>query len=269
MENLKNIAVIYGGSSSEREISLQSGSGIYEAVRALGHESSLIDFNDLIDLTELKNNDLIFIALHGFEGEGGGLQKKLDELNIPFTGSRSSACVNTWNKRKSKEILKANNINTPKWLEISEFSKDILQNGLQDKSFDKFKPFNTIFLKPEEDGSSVDIFKITNDEDLKKSYESCTNRKRGFLFEEYVDGKEFTVTIINNKCLPAIEIVTDNEFYDYDAKYISNETDLVETKLSDTALNEINDISLNAYNALGCSGCARVDFLQDRKGVFM
>ena len=105
MENLKNIAVIYGGSSSEREISLQSGSGIYEAVRALGHESSLIDFNDLIDLTELKNNDLIFIALHGFEGEGGGLQKKLDELNIPFTGSRSSACVNTWNKRKSKEIL--------------------------------------------------------------------------------------------------------------------------------------------------------------------
>lgn len=268
MENLKNIAVIYGGSSSEREISLQSGSGIYEAVRALGHESSLIDFNDLIDLTELKNNDLIFIALHGFEGEGGGLQKKLDELNIPFTGSRSSACVNTWNKRKSKEILKANNINTPKWLEISEFSKDILQNGLQDKSFDKFKPFNTIFLKPEEDGSSVDIFKITNDEDLKKSYESCTNRKRGFLFEEYVDGKEFTVTIINNKCLPAIEIVTDNEFYDYDAKYISNETDLVETKLSDTALNEINDISLNAYNALGCIGCARVDLLQDREGVF-
>ena len=268
MENLKNIAVIYGGSSSEREISLQSGSGIYEAVRALGHESSLIDFNDLIDLTELKNNDLIFIALHGFEGEGGGLQKKLDELNIPFTGSRYSACVNTWNKRKSKEILKANNINTPKWLEISEFSKDILQNGLQDKSFDKFKPFNTIFLKPEEDGSSVDIFKITNDEDLKKSYESCTNRKRGFLFEEYVDGKEFTVTIINNKCLPAIEIVTDNEFYDYDAKYISNETDLVETKLSDTALNEINDISLNAYNALGCSGCARVDLLQDREGVF-
>jgi len=67
MENLKNIAVIYGGSSSEREISLQSGSGIYEAVRALGHESSLVDFNDLIDLTELKNNDLIFIALHGFE----------------------------------------------------------------------------------------------------------------------------------------------------------------------------------------------------------
>ena len=268
MENLKNIAVIYGGSSSEREISLQSGSGIYEAVRALGHESSLIDFNDLIDLTELKNNDLIFIALHGFEGEGGGLQKKLDELNIPFTGSRYPACVNTWNKRKSKEILKANNINTPKWLEISEFSKDILQNGLQDKSFDKFKPFNTIFLKPEEDGSSVDIFKITNDEDLKKSYESCTNRKRGFLFEEYVDGKEFTVTIINNKCLPAIEIVTDNEFYDYDAKYISNETDLVETKLSDTALNEINDISLNAYNALGCIGCARVDLLQDREGVF-
>ena len=268
MENLKNIAVIYGGSSSEREISLQSGGGIHEAVRALGYESNLIDFNDLIDLAELKNNDLIFIALHGFEGEGGGLQKKLEELNIPFTGSRYSACVNTWNKRKSKEILKANNINTPKWLEIKEFSEDILQSGLQGESFNKFRPFKTIFLKPEEDGSSVDIFKITNDEDLKKSYELCTNRKRGFLFEEYVDGREFTVTIINNKCLPAIEIVTDNDFYDYDAKYISNETDLVETKLSDAALNEINQISLNAYNALGCSGCARVDLLQDRDGVF-
>ena len=99
MDKINKIAVLYGGSSSEREISLQSGQGVYKAVCDLGYESDLIDFKNLNNLNELKVYDFVFIALHGFEGEGGNLQNELEDLNILYSGSKSEACKNTWNKR--------------------------------------------------------------------------------------------------------------------------------------------------------------------------
>jgi D-alanine-D-alanine ligase len=105
MGDINKIAVLYGGSSSEREISIQSGEGVYKAIIELGYITELIDINDLEDLSELKVFDFIFIALHGFEGEGGKLQEDLDDLNILYSGSNSKACRNTWNKRLTKEIL--------------------------------------------------------------------------------------------------------------------------------------------------------------------
>ena len=98
MGKINKIAVLYGGSSSEREISLQSGMGVHRAICDLGYESDLIDFKNLSNLYELKVYDFVFIALHGFEGEGGKLQKDLDDLNILYSGSNSKACRNTWNK---------------------------------------------------------------------------------------------------------------------------------------------------------------------------
>ena len=118
MDKIKKIAVLYGGLSSEREISLKSGMGVHKAICDLGYESDLIDFKNLNNLHELKVYDFIFIALHGFEGEGGKLQEDLDDLNILYSGSNSMACRNTWNKRLAKEILKKNNIRTPVWLEV-------------------------------------------------------------------------------------------------------------------------------------------------------
>ena len=106
MEEINKIAVLFGGSSSEREISLQSGRGVHKAISDLGYQSDLIDFKNLSSLNELKVYDFIFIALHGFEGEGGKLQKDLDNLNILYSGSNAEACRNTWNKRLTKEILK-------------------------------------------------------------------------------------------------------------------------------------------------------------------
>ena len=103
MENIKRIAVLYGGSSSEREISLLSGQGIYSALCDIGYQCQLIDYKNLKDLIELKNYDFVFIALHGFEGEGGKLQKELDDLNILYSGSKSEACRNTWNKGLTKK----------------------------------------------------------------------------------------------------------------------------------------------------------------------
>ena len=187
MVKINKIAVLCGGSSSEREISLQSGEGVHNAICDLGYESDLIDFKNLSNFNELKIYDFIFIVLHGFEGEGGKLQKELDDLNIRYSGSGSKACANTWNKKITKEILKENNINTPISIDINEFSDQIAKSGLNISSYDCFRPFNHLFLKPEADGSSIDIFKISDDESLKNAYKKCTNPKRGFLFEEYID----------------------------------------------------------------------------------
>ena len=268
MVKINKIAVLCGGSSSEREISLQSGEGVHNAICDLGYESDLIDFKNLSNLNDLKIYDFIFIVLHGFEGEGGKLQKKLDDLNIRYSGSGSKACANTWNKKITKEILKENNINTPISIDITEFSDQIAKSGLNISSYDCFRPFNHLFLKPEADGSSIDIFKISDDESLKNAYKKCTNRKRGFLFEEYIEGRELTVTVINKECFPPIEIITKNEFYDYEAKYISDDTLHIQAKLSLDELRDINSISLKAFNALGCKGWARIDFLQNNDGKF-
>ena len=126
---IKKIAVLYGGSSSERQISLQSGQGVHKAIKELGYESDLIDFINITNLNELKIYDFVFIALHGFEGEGGKLQKNLDDLNILYSGSRANACRNTWNKRVTKEILKKNNITTPLWLE-AKLNKQIVEDAV-------------------------------------------------------------------------------------------------------------------------------------------
>ena len=267
MENVNKVIVICGGSSSEREISLQSGQGVFKALCELGYETTLKDFNDLKDLYELKNFDFVFIALHGHEGEGGQLQRKLDDLKIVYSGSKSKACKDSWNKKLTKEILKDNKINTPIWLEVF-FDMTLAKNGLQTSSYERFRPFNYLFLKPEEDGSSTDIFKISNDEELIDAYKRCSNPNRNFLFEEYIEGREFTVTIINKECFPPIEIVTKNEFYDYDAKYISDDTLHIEANLTEKELDNIRSISLDAFEALECNVWARIDLLQDKEGNF-
>ena len=267
MREINNIAVLYGGSSSEREISLKSGNGVHEAILELGYESSLIDFRDLESLEKLINFDYIFIALHGFEGEGGKLQEDLDNLNIRYSGSGPDACRNTWNKKLTKEILYKNDIRTPNWLDLT-FGAEVVQKGLNASSFDKFRPFDHLFLKPQEDGSSIDIFKISDNESLRDAYQKCVKPDREFLFEEYINGREITVTIINKKCFPPIEILTNNDFYDYDAKYISDDTLHVEAELSDKELKQIESISLNAFEVLDCKGWGRVDLLQDQMGNF-
>ena len=150
MENIKRIAVLYGGSSSEREISLLSGQGVYAALCDIGYQCQLIDYKNLKDLNELKNYDFVFIALHGFEGEGGKLQKDLDDLNILYSGSKSEACRKTWNKGLTKKILKANNINTPSFIELEKFDPEIVTSKLNDASFDFFQSYDNFFLKQNE-----------------------------------------------------------------------------------------------------------------------
>jgi D-alanine-D-alanine ligase len=256
MEEIKKIIVICGGSSAEREISLQSGKGVYQALKNLGYETTILDFKTISDFNIFKTYDLIFIALHGFEGEGGDLQEKFDDLSIPYTGSGPEACRNTWDKNTCKTILKSHNVMTPSW-KYFETLKPFLNEPFKD-----FQNKN-YFLKPSQEGSSVDIFKIKDDKDFMIALNNANNIDRPFLIENCIDGKEFTVTIINDECMPVIEIVTENEFYDYDAKYISNNTGLIEANLTSEELSAINMVASNAYKALNCRGWARIDILQD------
>jgi len=140
MEEIKKIIVICGGSSSEREISLQSGKGVYDALKKLGYETTIVDFKTISDFNIFKTYDLIFIALHGFEGEGGNLQEKFDDLSIPYTGSGPEACRNTWDKNTCKTILKSHNVMTPSW-KYYETLKPFL-----DETFKDFQIVLHVFL---------------------------------------------------------------------------------------------------------------------------
>jgi len=269
MENLTKVVVIYGGSSAEREISLISGAAVQNSLKEEGIQSDLLDFISLQKLPSLKEYDIAFIALHGYEGEGGDLQKFLDKNNIKYTGSGQFSCFNTWNKKLCKEILSSNHIATPTWLSVKNLHETFLRDGLENLyNYVVSKIGNEFFIKPSEDGSSIDIFKISNINDFKNAIEKCSNPNREFVFEKSVAGKEITVSILDGQCLPPIEINTTNKFYDYDAKYISNNTSLSESSLNDSELQDIKNIALEAFNALDCFGWARIDFMQDGDGRF-
>ena len=267
MAEIKKIIVLYGGASSEREVSLDSGEAIYKALLDLGYSVNLKDFNDVDKLEYLKEFDLVFIALHGFEGESGDLQKSLDSLGILYTGSNYLACKNTWNKTNFKNILKSVSISTPRGFSVENIHFD-MQSPFDIFNTKHDSDIKKLFLKPEEDGSSIDIFEINSDTDLVNSIRNAQIPNRAFIFEESIKHREYTVSIINGKCLPIIEIKTSNSFYDYDAKYISDNTQLLEVELDQSTKEEINNLSLQAFNKLGCSNWGRVDILEDAIGNF-
>ena len=263
---IKKITVLYGGQSSEREVSLESGKYIFQSLQDLGYEAELIDYPEKFSYEGLTQEDFIFIALHGEDGESGELQKLLQQKGIPFSGSSFQACVNTWNKHTCKELLKKNNILTPKWITISSLLE--VQENLDDSFFDQLRPFKELFLKPAEDGSSIDVFKISNNKELELAISDCINPRRPFIFEESIDFKELTVPILNGRCMPAVEIKTSESFYNFNAKYVNDDTQLSDLMLSKDEKNNLEQICLRTVDVMGCRGWLRVDLLQDRNNNF-
>ena len=260
MESINKIAVLYGGSSGEREVSIESGKRVHDAIIELGYECKKFDINDVDDLNTLTNFDFIFIALHGEEGESGVLQKQLESIGLPYTGSNAESCSRSWNKSISKDLIRKNGMKTPDSIQIN--------NSLNFKRSYEDIPFDHFFIKPSMDGSSVNIFEIKNENEYKVTIKKLNTLNGPFILEEAIKFKEYTVTIIGELVLPPIEIKTSNSFYDYEAKYISDDTDLVEAKYSDEWLDNIKNFAKNSYQSLGCSGWARVDILEDKDGHF-
>ena len=207
----KNIAVLCGGWSEERLISLKSGDSVYKCLKENGYEVSKIDVktpNEAFNKELYSEFDLVFILLHGRGGEDGEIQKFFEENDIAFTGSNSQSSRITMNKIKTKEIWKKNNIKTPEYFVYEEnFQIDNLS------SFEKW------VIKPNLEGSSNGISFYNNfegEEDFQKKINLAKKYDDSVLIERFIDGKEITVPIINKRCLKPIHIIPEGEFYDFD-----------------------------------------------------
>ena len=265
MEDMKEVCVLYGGNSSEREVSLKSGKFIHKSLAKNGCKSHLIDYADLTELEKLKDFNLVFIALHGEEGESGILQSKMDKAGIDYTGSGFEACKNSWDKEICKNILRQNNLPTPDFSVYKTFQEIIESKNKIEEQFQE-----GVFIKPCKEGSSIDIIKVTDfsKSDLEKIKVDLVDRERKFLVERFIEGREFTVGFLNDHILEPLEIITKREFYDYEAKYDDDETQIIKADLDENDLDTLKEIAKSCFNVFGLSRCGRVDILQDQKGNF-
>lgn len=254
---IKKIALLSGGDSEERDISIKSGLAVYQALKNLKYEVSLIDPKNT-NLCSLVNYDAAFICLHGKNGEDGKVQSLLELLKVPFTGSASTASMLAMNKFYSKLIWNDRALKTPQFLILNKTNLDYKK--IITKLGDPF------IVKPSSSGSSFGINLVKNKDDLISAFTDAFKYDSIVIAEEFIVGREFTVSILGNKSLGVLEISSKNEFYDYNAKYVSNETVFSKpTDLNPTVLEEMENIALSAFTSIGCSGWGRVDFMMDKK----
>ena len=260
----KNIAVLCGGWSEERLISLKSGDSVFKCLKENGYEVSKIDVktaNEAFNKELYSEFDLVFILLHGRGGEDGEIQKFFEENDIVFTGSNSQSSRITMNKIKTKEIWKKNNIKTPEYF--------IYEENFQ---IDNLSSFEKWVIKPNLEGSSNGISfynNIKGEEDFQKKINLAKKYDDSVLIERFIDGKEITVPIINKICLRPIHIIPENEFYDFDAKYISNKTKYLEYAIESERLDTLNNLVINAYELVGAENWGRIDIIDDGIDYFL
>ena len=260
-QNFGKVAVLLGGISNEREISLESGKAVLAALIGMGIDAHPIDpINyDLNDL-KVKNFNRAFICLHGRDGEDGKIQGILDEMNIPYTGSGKSASAKGMDKLISKSIWKDNNLSTPEFLRVEslkDYEKIVNRLNL---------PF---FIKPANSGSSIGINKVNTEKDFIRAFQEAIIIDSNVIAEQMIVGREYTLAIVGQELLPIIEIQTKTEFYDYEAKYTRDDTNFIcPTDLTQHHIKEANIICLRAFNLIGCRGWGRVDFIIDNNCNF-
>lgn len=257
------VAVLLGGNSAEREVSLRSGSAVLNALLRQGIDAIAIDpkIDDLVDLKK-KNIDRVFIALHGRGGEDGSIQGFLSTLNIPFTGSDVISSAIAMDKSKTKQIWQSLDLPTASYQIIvkddfdQSHAKDILRS-LSGK----------VIVKPVNEGSSIGMAKVETAEELIAALSNAFKFDNRVLLEAWITGEEFTVSMLNGKVLPAIRMHTEHVFYDYQAKYQSGETEYYcPCGLDKQSLAALNDLTEKAFNAIGCSGWGRIDVMRDKAG---
>ena len=263
---LGRVAVIYGGLSSERVVSLRSGAEVLAGLQRAGVDAFGIDLGgengDLNPVAQLSEAqfDRAFLILHGPGGEDGTLQGVLEMLGKPYTGSGVAASALGMDKVRCKQLWTGAGLPTPEYVVIDE-STDLAAVG------DKLGW--PIFVKPAHEGSSIGIAKVTNLDELHQAYENAAKLDSLVLAERWMSGSEFTVGVLNGETLPAIKLETTHDFYDFDAKYEADDTRyLFEHGLSEQQEAELNRLVIDAFNAVGCEGWSRVDLMQDGDGNF-
>ena len=255
------VGVLYGGTSSEREISLMSGEAIYAALKKVGVNAVAIDVQtDILLQLNQHNLDYVFIALHGPGGEDGTLQGALEYLQLPYTGSGVLASALAMDKQRCKQLWQGIGLPTCDFFILSEKTDwHSVLASLGGKAM----------VKPACEGSSIGMSRVENVDQLKNAWQHAASFDSVVIAEPLLEGEEYTVAILANKALPSIRIRSEEVFYDYQAKYFSDETSyFCPSGLSEQRETEIRKLSLDAFNSLGCSGWGRVDLMVDSQGAF-
>jgi D-alanine-D-alanine ligase len=250
------VAVLMGGESAERVISLESGQAVYAALCNVGVDAHAIDFNKN-EFKQLMNDDFdrVFIALHGRGGEDGTIQGALETIGLPYTGSNVMSSALAMDKVRSKAIWRSENLPTPDAIELSETSN--WQKIAEDLKL-------PIMVKPAREGSSVGASKVNDIDELSPAWKQANQFDDRVMAESWVTGDEYTVPILNDVVLPMIKLETKREFYNYQAKYEDDDTQYIcPCGLDEKTEKELGELALRACKSIGVSGWSRVDLMID------
>jgi len=274
------VAVLMGGRSAEREISLRTGRGIAQALRSLGHQVVAVDSatgrllpagdeeqgapplaslervepGALVSASSMREAEVVFIALHGGAGEDGTLQALLDLAGKPYTGSGVLASALAMNKAMSKRIFEREGIPTPRWRLVRD---DDPPEAVESGALGGYP----LVVKPNEQGSTVGLTIVGRTEDLAAALRTAAEYGPEILVEEYIPGRELTVAVMGREALPIVEIRPRDGFYDYESKYTAGRSEyFCPADLPVELARRIADLGLRAALGLGCSGVSRVDF---------
>ncbi len=257
------VGVLYGGRAAEREVSLMSGQGVHEALCSKGVDAHLFD-TGLYTLVDLINAgfDRVFIALHGRHGEDGTLQGALELMGLPYTGSGTLASSLAMDKIMTKQVWLQHQLPTPRYAVLtadSDLEAVAAELGLP------------LIIKPPHEGSTLGVTKVNKLEELREAYQLAARYDEEVLAEQFIAGRELTVALLgkgkSTRALPIIEIVAPDGNYDYDHKYISNDTQYICPAQLDEALSaSIRRLAEQAYVVVGCEGWGRADFMLDQAG---
>lgn len=255
------VGVLFGGVSAERTVSLESGQAVLSSLKKRGVDTVAIDLQDnVIESISKASIDTAFIALHGGIGEDGRLQALLEIMNIPYTGSGVQASTLAMNKVVSKQLWNGIGLPTSPFVVLNEktnFSTAISHLG------------GSAIVKPASEGSSIGMALAYNEAELKAAYQTAAKYDAEVIAEKLLPGDEYTVAILNGQALPAIKLETEHSFYDYEAKYIDNDTRyLCPCGLSVEKEQEIKRLAMRAFESLQCQGWGRVDIMVDENDEF-
>ena len=267
----REISVLMGGWSTEREISLKTGRAVVDSVKSMGLSVRSVDLSSPEQAIKLVDSlDLVFIALHGRGGEDGFIQAILEEKNIQFTGSNSKSCELSMNKSETKKIWRELSLPTPDFVEIKNAGTTKTQTSPFLSSEQDVSALEESFVvKPAREGSSFGVSIVHPGKgSLENAMKEALKYDDILIVEAFIEGEEVTVPILDDKTLTPISIKPKNDFYDFDAKYVRNDTEYSQSELSEEELMTVKNFAWHAFSCLGCSGWGRVDLIQDKKRNF-
>ena len=265
-ESFGRVAVVYGGNSSEREVSLKSGAAVLAGLQRAGVDAFGIDLYgesaDLEPLRQLQEEDFdrAFLILHGPGGEDGTLQGALEMLGKPYTGSGVAASAIGMDKLRTKQLWLGADLPTPPFAVCDERSElDAVVERLG----------SPMIVKPAHEGSSIGMSKVRSSVELAAALKTAERYDRTVIVERWMSGDEYTVAVLDGVALPPILLVTNHDFYDFDAKYLANDTEYkFDHGLSPEQDKALRCLAEKAFSAVGCKGWGRVDVMQDENGEF-